>query len=69
MLKDVKAEGTVLRGSRRELKRKERDEGERYVVSRWIPIIQDIMEVYTIPPFPTRLKILSWCIYLVCSLP
>ena len=48
ILKDVKAEGAIVKtGRRQQLRRKERD-GTKYVVSRWIPIIQDIMEVYKI---------------------
>ena len=46
LLKDVRAEGTMVKGKRRELERKERRE-ERYVVSRWVPVLQDILEVNT----------------------
>jgi syntaxin-binding protein 1 len=44
MLKDVKAEGAMVKSGRRKRLRRREREGERYVVSRWIPVIQDIME-------------------------
>ena len=46
MLKDERAEGTMLikSGPRQQLRRKERG-GTPYVISRWVPVIRDIMEV------------------------
>ena len=71
IVKDMKAEGTVVRTGRKELKRKERA-GETYVVSRWVPVIQDIMEVSSISPLPTLsililLRFLSshYCCFLI----
>ena len=43
VLTDVKVEASAV-GRRKKLNRKQRPE-EKYVVSRWAPIIQDIMEV------------------------
>ena len=44
VLTDVKVEASVVGKTRKKLNRKQRPE-EKYVVSRWAPIIQDIMEV------------------------
>ena len=46
MLRDERVENTAMikSGRRQQLKRKERG-GEKYVTSRWIPVVKDIMEV------------------------
>ena len=46
MLTDMKAERTVVKKNRgKPSRKKEKMKGERRLVSHWVPIIQDIMEV------------------------